>query len=170
MLTRRFFKQFMIAGVFASTLGLSMTATAHREAASTSEITWSDVDSSLHITHIMHTHDAQRALYHAGRIDKPDLTPLKAQAILALYMSETFTISADDQTLPLTIIGAEIIGRNVYIYHEAPVAQKPSTLTIDAQMFQNIIDDFINHIDIKHPDGTQSVRQTKNSDPISFTF
>lgn len=170
MFTRRLFNHLISAGIFASALGLSGIASAHREAASTSEITWSESDQSIHITHIMHTHDAQRALFHAGLIDKPDLTPLKAQAILALYMSESFILSANDQTLPLTIVGAEIIGRNVYVYHEASVTSKPDSVTVDAQMFQSIIDDFINHIDIKRPQGTESVRQTRNSDPISFTF
>lgn len=170
MLTRRLFKKLTVAGFMASALGLSVMANAHREAASTTEIKWSDTDQSIHITHIMHTHDAQRALFHAGKLDKPDLTPLKAQAILALYMSHNFSMTVEGQTVPLTIIGAEIIGRSAYVYHEAIVSNKPETVTVDAQMFQNIIDDFINHIDIKRADGTESHRQVKNSPPITFTF
>lgn len=170
MLTRRLFNHSLSASLLVGAFGLSSTAAAHREAASTTEVKWSDADKSIHITHIMHTHDAQRALFHAARLDKPDLTPLKAQAILALYMSETFSISADNEALPLNIIGAEIIGRNVYVYHEAAVEAKPDIVTINARMFQNIIDDFINHIDVVREDATESFRQTKNSDSIIITF
>ena len=170
MYSRRLFTKLTGAGLFVSALGVSVTAQAHREAACTTNIVWSDPDKSLHITHVMHTHDAQRALFHAGLLDKPDLTPLKAQATLALYMSNNFTISVDSDPLPLEIIGAEIIGRSVYVYHEALATVRPKKLTIDAKMFQPIVHDFINHIDITTDNGTQSFRQTKNSQPIALNF
>lgn len=168
--SRRIFTKLSGAGLLVSALGVSVTAQAHREAASTTNIIWSDTDKSLHITHVMHTHDAQRALFHAGLLDKPDLTPLKSQAILALYMSENFSVSTSEKSLPLGIIGAEIIGRSVYVYHEAPIAARPETLIITANMFQPLVNDFINHIDITTQNGTQSYRQTKTSEPISLDF
>ena len=170
MLTRRLFTHLSSAGLIAGAFGLATPAFAHREAASSTDIIWSKTSQALHITHVMHTHDAQRALFHAGRIEKPDLTPLKAQAILALYISETFSVSLPDQPLALNIIGAEIIGRNVYVYHEVALRMRPETLTVHTEMFQDLVDNFINHIDVDTKDGTRSFRQTKNSEPITINF
>lgn len=170
MLSRRLFNSFLSAGGLAGAICLSPAAFAHREAASSTEILWADDSQSLNITHVMHTHDAQRALFHMGRLDKPDLSPLKAQAILALYISETFAISADDVPLSLNIIGAEIIGRNVFVYQDVSLVARPKTLIIDPYMFQTAVIDFLNHIDVHTDDGVKSFRRTKNSSPFRVPF
>jgi len=163
MLSRRYFNSLICAGGIASAFSLSPEAFAHREAASSTEILWSEDTKSLQITHVMHTHDAQRALFHMGRLKKPDLTPLKAQALLALYFSETFALSADDTPLELNIIGAEIIGRNVFVYQDITLPNRPDNLVIDPYMFQDVVEDFLNHIDVHTDNGIKSFRRTKSS-------
>ena len=170
MISRRAFIYTASAGVAAKALISAGPASAHREAASRTKIIWSEPDKSLHITHRLHTDDVQRALFHAKRIKRPDLSPLKAQAALALYMSDTFSISSEDGPLDLDIIGAEIIGRNVNVYHTAPLLTRPRNVIVKITSFQNIIDGFINHLDIETQDGTSSHRQTKNSLPITVAF
>jgi len=170
MLSRRLFNSFLSAGSLAGAFCLAPSAFAHREAASSTEILWSDDTQSLQITHVMHTHDAQRALFHMGRIKNPDLTPLKAQAKLALYFSETFALSADEAPLELNIIGAEVIGRNVFVYQDVSLPKRPDTLVIDPYMFQGVVVDFLNHIDVNTRNGIKSFRRTKNSAPFEVPF
>ncbi len=170
MLSRRYFNSLLCAGGLAGAFSLSSPAFAHREAASSTEILWSEGAQSLQITHVMHTHDAQRALFHMGRLKKPDLTPLKAQALLALYFSETFSLSADDTALELNIIGAEIIGRNVFVYQDVTLPSRPENLSIDPYMFQGVVEGFINHIDVHTDNGIKSFRRTKNSSAFLVPF
>ena len=170
MLTRRLFSSLISAGALAGTFCLSSSAYAHRESASSTEILWSDETKTIQVTHVMHTHDAQRALFHMGRIETPDLSSLKAQAKLALYFSETFTLSADNSPLELNIIGAEIIGRNVYIYQDASLPERPKSLVIDPYMFQGVVVNFLNHIDVNTENGIKSFRRTKSSAPFDIPF
>jgi len=170
MKNRRTFIQLITAGLTTSAAMAARPAFAHREAASRTKIIWSEREKSLHITHRIHTDDAQRALFNAGRIERPDLSPLKAQAALALYISDTFSISSEDGPLKLDIIGAEIIGKNVNVYHTAPLLERPKSLIVNISSFQNLVESFINHLDIETLNGTESRRQTKNSLPASVSF
>lgn len=170
MLSRRLFNSLFCAGGFAGAMSLPSFAAAHREAASHTQIIWSETAGALQITHVMHTHDAQRALFHLGRLKKPDLTPLKAQAALALYISETFALAADEVPLELNIIGAEIIGRDVFVYQDIALPQRPGALLIDPNMFQGVVVDFLNHIDVHTPSGIKSFRRTKNTSPFDVPF
>lgn len=136
----------LIAGLALSfTSAKPYHALAHRLARTETDVRIDD-EGRVSITHVYHMQDAQNALYKTGRIDKPDLTSLKARATLALYTEETFSVLSDGEAASLTLVGAEIQGDSIYVYQEGQIGG--GVLSIDARMLRDIIRGQSNSVNI----------------------
>ncbi len=113
-------------------------AFAHRVNRAESTVVFSGEDGRVEVTHIFHAADAQIALVKAGLIDKPDIASLRARARLALHVEETFAILINEKARPLTTLGAEIVGNNVYVYQEG-TGFYPGELRIRASMLHGLL-------------------------------
>jgi len=93
--------------------GTARPALAHRLTTTDTRI---DIDTQtlkVEVIHSLHVHDTETALLKAGIIDGPDLISLKSRAQLALYIEEHFSLVNGENTVPLSIVGAELDKRNV---------------------------------------------------------
>ncbi len=74
-----------------------------------------------------------------GKLDKPDLTSLRARANLALYVQERFTLShLNGEIIPLNIIGAEIDGAYAYVYQDVALSAVPNGIEVENTLLQDI--------------------------------
>jgi len=156
MLNRRHSLQIMCGAAFVSALPLS--AQAHRQKTTLSQIEWNEADKALYVTHSYHMHDAETALAARGIINKPDLTSLRSRAKLALYTDENFLLSSGGTQIELDILGADFEARTVYVYQQVFLSEKPRALTVSAAMLRDIIPGQINHVDLHFSENVKSVK------------
>lgn len=130
ILTRRTVLGILSAGIGCAALP-ARTAFAHRQKQALTTISWNARTKNLEVIHDLFAHDAEEALARLGRLDKPDLTPLRARAKLALYTQEHFSIKTlTGKAIDLTIIGVEVDSALAHIYLEAPMPKPPKGLIV----------------------------------------
>lgn len=143
---RTFLKTAFAAGICMS---FPRSAFAHRQKQAQSTIKWNNGSKILEVSHRMHMHDAETALAVLGKLDRPDLTSLKARALLALYVEENFGVkNLNGSNLDLTILGAETEGSHVYVYQEVKLDAKPDGLLIWNRIMHDVYPDQINHVNV----------------------
>ena len=152
--SRRYFTLLSVAAC----AGISVPAAAHRERVTLTEVEWNPFKNRLYVTHSFHVHEAERTLYKAGVISKPDLYSLKSRAELALYTGDNFSLSnLDGAPIPLEIIGAEIVGRECMVYQDAALEQLPAGFTIECNLMRDFDGGQINNVDVKVTQQVQSL-------------
>lgn len=140
----------MGCGLVALCAAPALPAHAHTEKTSVSEITWSEKDGFLYASHKFHLHQTEVSLFDAGITNSAKFESLRARAQLALYVEKNFTLHSSDETpLPLDILGAEIEGRDVWVYQQTQLEALPQGLIIQCNLLREIIPTQINHVDIK---------------------
>lgn len=111
----------------------------------------------LNVTHTLQLSAAQRLLYKAGVIDKNDMTGLKARAQAALYSSERFELKADDKTISLEILGAEVQAGHLYIYQTGTLSALPETWSARNAILRDLSPRFYNVINVPTVDGIRTI-------------
>lgn len=168
MISRRVFTTSTLAA--AATL-ITPHAFAHRERTTLTEIEWEDNPGYLYVTHSFHIHEAERTLYKAGVIDKPDLYLLKTRAQLALYTAENFRLlGGDGQEIALEILGAEASGGDCFVYQQAELDGPPNALTIGCNLMREFADDQINNVDVKLTRPVRSLSFRGNDGPKKISL
>lgn len=153
-LSRRHFAALSLALMGAS----AVPAAAHRERLTLTEIEWEDNPGFLYVTHSFHVHEAERTLYKAGVLSKPDLYSLKSRAELALYAAENFALKTTDGTeIALELLGAEIVGRDCMVYQQADIDGLPDGFAIDCRFMREFDSGQINNVDVKVTDTVKSL-------------
>lgn len=128
---------------------LPICAFAHRQKQAVSTVVWNPHTTTLEITHILHLHDAEQALSRIGKLNTPDLTPLRARAQLAIYAQEHFTLTRrNGEKITLNIVGAEVDNGQIYIYQEASLVQIPTELSITDTLLLDVYADQTNLVNI----------------------
>ncbi len=145
MITRRH----IVAGLAAICAMPALPAYAHREKTTVSDVVWSEADGFLYATHKFHLHQTEVSLFEAGITHSAKFESLRARAELALYVEKNFVLQMlNGERLPLEILGAEIEGRDVYVYQQAKLRRAPEGLIVTANLLRGIIPGQINHVDI----------------------
>lgn len=127
----------------------ALPAYAHREKTTVSDVVWSEADGFLYATHKFHLHQTEVSLFEAGITHSAKFESLRARAELALYVEKNFVLQMlNGERLPLEILGAEIEGRDVYVYQQAKLRRAPEGLIVTANLLRGIIPGQINHVDI----------------------
>ncbi len=152
MLSRR---SILLTAICAVSLS-SIPTFAHEAARVETEVTLK-TDGGLEVIHTLQLSAAQRLLYKAKVIDKNDLTGLKARAQAALYTSERFELKADDKTIPLDILGAEIAGGHLYIYQTGTLSALPETWSAQNSILRDLSPRFDNLINVPTADGIRTI-------------
>ena len=137
-------------GLLALCAAAALPAHAHREKATVSELMWSERDGFLYATHKFHLHQTEVSLFKASITHSAKFESLRARAELALYVEKQFTIQfLSGEDLPLELLGAEIEGRDVYVYQQARLSGAPDGLIINCNLLREFVSDQINHVDVK---------------------
>ena len=153
MLTRH---STLLAAFCAVSFALSMPAIAHEAPRVETEVKL-NASGALDVTHTLQLSAAQRLLYKAGVIEKNDMTGLKSRAQAALYSSERFELKADDETIPLDILGAEVQGGHLYIYQTGTLSALPETWSARNAILRDLSPRFDNVINVPTVDGIRSI-------------
>ena len=144
----------------------ALPAYAHRQKTTVSEITWSEKDGFLYASHKFHLHQTEVSLFKAGITHSAKFESLRARAELALYVEKNFTLqSIEGEALPLEILGAEIEGRDAWVYQQAKLSAPPNGLVVTCDLLREFIADQINHVDVKLWDKTTSLAFRGNDGP-----
>ncbi|MGB6229304.1 MAG: DUF6702 family protein [Litorimonas sp.] len=122
-------------------------ALAHRSKRTETEVRI-EPDGTVGVTHVYHAQDAQDVLYATGILSRPDISTLRARAKLALYTADQFALMSGDVPVELSIVGAEIIGQNVYVYQSGTVSDASAPLAVSATMFREHVGDQTNSVNI----------------------
>jgi len=139
-------------------LGLSVaTPVAAHDAPRVETVVKLSASGELDVTHTLQLSAAQRLLYKAGVIDKNDMSGLRARAQAALYSSKRFELKADDETIPLTILGAEVGGGHLYIYQTGTLSALPETWSARNSILRDLSPRFDNVVNVPTPDGIRSI-------------
>jgi len=148
------------------TTSLPLYAAAHRQRRALTTIVWNSHTKLLEITHALHLHDAEQALARLGNLQKPDLTPLRARAQLAIYTQTQFHLkNLHGENVQTTILGAEIDSGYAYVYLEAKMAQMPKGLLITDTILQDIFIDQVNVVNLDLGDGVKTATFLQGDTP-----
>ena len=153
MLSRR---SILLTAFCAVSLACVTPAHAHKAARVETQVTLSKTG-ELDVTHVLQLSAAQRLLYNAGIIETNDLTGLKARAQAALYSSERFKMKADGDSVPLTILGAEIIGGHLYIYQTGSLSSLPKIWSAQNSILRDLNPQFDNVVNVPTLDGIRTI-------------
>ena len=124
-------------------------AHAHRQKQGLTTIEWNARGKTLEVIHTLHLHDAEQALARLGILNKPDLSPLRARAKMAIYAQSKFKLArADGTAIALNIVGAEIDSTYVYIYQEAALGTMPDGFVIEDSLLQEVYPLHTNHVNV----------------------
>ena len=125
----------------------ALPAFAHRQKQVLTTISWNAQTKNLEVIHDLFAHDAEAALAQLGRLDKPDLTPLRARAKLALYTQEHFRVkSLDGANISLSIVGAEVDSNLAHVYLQSPLPTRPKGLFISDTILTDIFPSETNRV------------------------
>lgn len=114
-------------------------------------------DGRLDVTHALQLTAAQRLLHKADVLDEPDLSSLRAQAKATLYAAKNFTLRADDDTVELEPIGAEIIGAKVYVYQTGQLSELPQIWHVENTILRSEDTHFHNAVNLPTRTGLQTL-------------
>jgi len=148
--------QARLFGLLTLGLALAAPAAAHDAARVETVITLGSAG-SVDVTHTLQLSAAQRLLYKAGVIEKNDMTGLRSRAQAALYTSERFELKADDKTIALDILGAEVLGGHLYIYQTGAIRTLPKTWSARNAILRDLSPRFDNIINVPGKDGIQTL-------------
>jgi len=109
------------------------------------------------VTHTLQLSAAQRLLFKAGVIEKNDMTGLRARAQAALYSSERFELKADNETVPLDILGAEVAGGHLYIYQTGTLSTLPTHWSARNSILRDLSPRFDNVVNVPTAEGIRTI-------------
>jgi hypothetical protein len=145
-----------IVGTACLTFAIAPPVAAHDAPRVETEVTHR-ADGKLEVVHVLQLSAAQRLLHKAGVIASNDVSGLKARAQVALYSAKRFELIADNTTVTLNILGAEIGGGHLYVYQTGQLAALPKTWSARNAILRDLSPRFDNVINVPTLDGIQSI-------------
>lgn len=147
---------------------LAPGAEAHRSRSVLSTVDWNAAQSALDISHRLHGHDAEVALIRSGAMPAgEDLTQVRAQARLGLYVQERFRLSGPAGAISTEILAAEIDGAEIVVYQTAQLATAPDLLTIDNRILRETFEDQTNLVNVRLGAGVRTLMFAGSDGPKS---
>ena len=110
--------------VFASLV--AATAVGHRAPGSLTTVEWNPQTGRTEIVHRLHSHDAELGVGTILGLPTLSVLSIEGRAHIALYVEERFSITTNDDVLPLDLVGAEVAADYLLIYQEwqGPLPQR----------------------------------------------
>jgi hypothetical protein len=124
-------------------------ALAHRSQTVLSTVMWNAASSVLEVTHRLHPHDAELALQQTTRATQVDITVVKNQAALMLYIEERFVLTDGGRKLVLEPVGAEFEGDTLLLYQQSALKAPPAKLAIDDRILRDVFEAQANLVNVR---------------------
>ncbi len=132
-------------------------ALAHRAKSVLTTVEWNARNSAIEVIHRVHPHDAELALA-AWRGGGPvDITEVKEQARLLLYVDETFRLTLESGAVLLSPVGVELTGADAIIYREGRLSAAPAEMTVDDRIFRELFEDQTNLVNVTMGKGVRTL-------------
>jgi len=136
---------------------LAAPAWAHRSKSVLTTVEWNASTSALEVIHRLHPHDAELALAASKGGGAVDLTEVKDQARLLLYMADMFKLTAEGKALQLDPVGVEVASLDALVYQEARLPAPPAELLVDDRIFRDVFDTQTNLVNIRVGKGVRTL-------------
>jgi hypothetical protein len=145
---RKLTRRLAVAG--ACVLAAAPPAFAHRSQSVLTTVNWNAATSTLEVMHRIHAHDAEVGLMQStGSIENIDISIVRNQAQLMLYVEKHFSLSAPNGPIALSPLGAEFQSEAIVLYQEAKLKVPPPELAIDSQILRDVFDAQTNLVNVK---------------------
>jgi len=138
------------------------SAHAHRQHFSWTSIIWDAESTTFNIEHRTHEHDAARLLRGLKK-GESDITTMEAQARFALYISDHFNIYAEDVKLEPNLLGAELIGNQLFVYQQLNLTTLPAQLGFETDILMDLFQDQIHIINLEVTNRVQTLKYDRQS-------
>lgn len=132
-------------------------AFAHRAQTVLSTVMWNAGSSTLDVMHRLHGHDAEICLAMRAGLPQADISALRTQAQLMIYIEETFILADGASVLALSPLGADMEGEAVILYQECKLAAAPQSLTIDNRILRDVFENQTNLVNVKLAQRTRTL-------------
>lgn len=130
-------------------IALAPPALAHRSQTVLSTVMWNAASAVLEITHRMHPHDAELALQQTMGVTQVDITAVKSQAELMLYLEERFVLTDGGRRMVLEPVGAEFEGDTLLLYQQCALKAPPTKLAIDDRILRDVFEAQANLVNVR---------------------
>lgn len=144
-------------GAFGAALAWAPPALAHRAQTVLSTVTWNAAESTLDVTHRFHGHDAEVCLSIKNGEPQADISVLRTQAQLMLYVEGTFGLRDGATSLALSPLGAEVQGEAVMLYQECKLAAPPKNLSVDDRILRDVFENQTNIVNVRLAQRTRTL-------------
>ncbi|MEQ1780693.1 MAG: DUF6702 family protein [Hyphomonadaceae bacterium] len=147
----------VLAGCSAGTgLLLAPPALAHRSQTVLSTVMWNATASVLEVTHRLHPHDAELALQQTSGVLQVDITAVKNQAALMIYLEERFVLTDGGRKIALEPVGAEFEGDTLLMYQQCALKTPPARLAIDDRILRDVFEAQANLVNVRLAERTRT--------------
>jgi hypothetical protein len=146
-----------LAIVGGCSLALAPPALAHRSQTVLSTVMWNAAASVLEVTHRLHPHDAELALQQTTGVQQADITVVKTQAQMMLYIEEHFVLTDGGRKLTLEPVGAEFEGDTLLMYQQCALKTPPAKLAIDNRILRDVFEAQANLVNVRLAQRTRTL-------------
>lgn len=154
-ITRRF--AVLTGGAFVMTAALAPKALAHRAQTVLTTVMWNAASSMLEVSHRLHAHDAELALAATAGVQAVDITQVKNQAQLMLYIETHFGLKDGAKAIALQPLGAEFEGEAILMYQECKLAAPPKELSITNGILRDVFEGQTNLVNVRLAQRTRTL-------------
>ena len=138
-------------------LALAPPTLAHRAQSVLTTVMWNATSSVLEVTHRFHAHDAELALQATTGVSQVDITVVKNQAQLMLYIEEHFALMDGGKAIELKPLGAEFEGEALLMYQEIRLKAPPQKLSIDNRLLRDVFEGQTNLVNVRLAQKTRTL-------------
>lgn len=132
-------------------------AFAHRSQTVFTTVMWNAAASLLEVTHRMHPHDAELALQQELKLAQVDITVVKNQAQILLYVEQRFVLTDSGRRIALDPVGAEFEGDTLILYQQAELKGRPARLAIDNRILRDVFEGQANLVNVRLAERTRTL-------------
>jgi hypothetical protein len=147
----------LTGGACVATVALAPEALAHRAQTVLTTVMWNASSSVLEVTHRIHAHDAELTLAATTGVQAVDITQVKNQAQLLLYIEKQFTMTDGGNTIALQPLGAEMEGEAILVYQECRLATPPKVLSIVNGILRDVFEGQTNLVNVRLAQRTRTL-------------
>jgi len=147
----------LTGGACVATVALAPEALAHRAQTVLTTVMWNASSSVLEVTHRLHAHDAELTLAATTGVQSVDITQVKNQAQLLLYIEKQFTMTDGGKTIALQPLGAEMEGEAILVYQECRLAAPPRGLLIVNGILRDVFEGQTNLVNVRLAQRTRTL-------------
>jgi hypothetical protein len=134
----------------AAAIAAAPPALAHRSKTVLTTVEWNARSGAIEVIHRMHPHDAEMALAALGGGGQPDLTEVRDQARLLIYVEDRFSLAGRSGLIPLSAVGVEAAGvDDLLVYRESRQPAPADELLVEDRLFRDVFDEQTNLVNVR---------------------